>query len=308
MRNRYKTALRITVGTALLTLSILAFTGKSDRVTDLLGPGRMSEANEAYLSASFNKAIAGFGVMSLLKAGLDIIEGSEVGASFGVTAQLQVGDLAQPAYDYVDIAWRTLLTGSVTLLGPRYFLQSAKFIDSIILGLALLTGTMLYFTVWLAPRWHKLRWILRDILSVSIVLVLAIYYLLPLSVWGASHLSKTITAPAIAEAEEGFRQTQEELFPVEDEAVNGWTAKLRNLQARIDKTAAVLKEKATDFVVWTVKLIAGYVFDCIVFPVTLFILLLWLTRSIMRYIFHRNFQRSFTEELQRLLAHQGITK
>jgi hypothetical protein len=304
MNKTAKLILRIVAGVLLVSLCLLAFSGKTDRVTNLLGPGRLAEANDAYLTKSFNKAIAGFGVMSLLKAGLDIIEGSEVGVSFGVTAQLEVGDLAQPAYDYVDIAWRTLLVGSVTLLGIRYLLQAAGMIDSFVLGFALFTASLAFLAHCFTPQWRKVRGILRDALSVSIVAVLAIYYLLPASVWGASRLSRIITAPAIAEAEQGFQQTQAHLFPEDVEPLEGWGKKLKSLQERIEKTAAYLKDRAKDLVIWTVKLITGYVFDCIVFPVTLFVLLLWLTRSIMRYIFHRNFQQSFAEDMERLFALQ----
>lgn len=299
---RLRMFLRIAAAALLLVLCVLAFAGKTNHCTDLLGPGKMAQANEAYLTQSFNNAIAGFGVMSLLKAGLDIIEGSEVGASFGVTAQLEVGDLVQPAYDYVDIAWRTLLVGSVTLLGIRYLLQAAGVIDSILLGSALLMASLAFLAHALVPRWQRVRRVLRDALSVLVVAVLAIYYLLPLSVLGASHLSRMITAPAIAEAEQGFRETQQQLFPEDDETVDGWGKKLKSLQQRIEKTATYLKEKSKDFVVWTVKMITGYVFDCIVFPFSLFLLLLWLTRSIMRYVFHRNLQKSFSEELRRILA------
>ncbi len=302
MNRTVKQALRFIACGFLVALCLLAFAGETERCTDLLGPGQMAEANDAYLTASFNRAIAGFGVMSLLKAGLDIIEGSEVGASFGVTAQIEVGDIAQPAYDYVDIAWRTLLLGSVSLLGIRYLLQAAGMIDSIVLGFSLMIASIFCLLRWFAPQQHRMLCVLKDALTVSIVAVLALYYLLPVSVWGASFLSRVITAPAIAEAEQGFQQTQARLFPQDDASIDGWGEKLSSLQEKIEKTVAYLKDNAKDFVVWTVKLITGYVFDCIVFPVLLFLLLFWLTRSIMRYVFHPNLQQSLSDELQRILA------
>ncbi|MGD8396752.1 MAG: hypothetical protein PVF43_14880 [Candidatus Eiseniibacteriota bacterium] len=296
---------RTLAGLLLLTLSVLAFAGTTDPWMHRLGPGRLEAANQAYLTASFNKAVAGFGVMSPLKAGLDIIEGSRVGASLGVTAQLEIGDLVQPAYDYVDIAWRTLLVGSATLLGIRYLLQATGLVDSLVLGFALLVAALVFFVRWLAPRWTQGRAVLRDVLSVSIVGVVAIYYLLPASVLGASYLSRIITAPAIEEAEQGFQQTREQLFP-EEESAGGWGGRLKQLQERVERTADYLKVRAGDVVVWTVKLITGYVFDCIVFPLTLFLVLLWLTRSIMRYAFQRSFQRSFGEEMERVLAAREV--
>ncbi len=36
-----------------------------------------------------------------------------------------------------------------------------------------------------------------------------------------------------------------------------------------------------DFAVWTIKLIAGYVFDCIVFPLAFFVVVYMLTRALL---------------------------
>ena len=132
---------------------------------------------------------------------------------------------------------------------------------------------------------------------ISIVAGLAIYYVLPLSVWGASKLSRVITAPSLEQAEKGFEQTKDKLFPADPEDGGGWVKKLRSIPERIEQIGTYLKEKAKDLTVWTIKIIAGYVFDCIVFPITLFILLVWLTRAVMRYVFQKNLQRSFREDL-----------
>ena len=261
----------------------------------------MTKENENYLSASFNKALIGFGVLSVLKAGLDIIEGSEVGASFGVTAQLQVGDIVQPAYDYVDIAWRTLLTSCVTLLSIRYLLQAAQILDHYVLGVTLILGAGFLSIRWWRRNWIRARGFLRDVLSVAIVATLALYYILPLSVWSASKLSRTITQPALEEAQKGFEETKNILFPEDQQQVGGIVAKFKYMQERIQQIASYLKEKTKDMVIWTVKLITGYIFDCIVFPLTLFAVLLWLIRSIMRYLFEKSLQASLRDDLAKIL-------
>jgi hypothetical protein len=288
----------------LLFLCVLSFTGNMDTAIDWTGRGHLRSANEAYLTEAFQKAISGFGVMSLLKAGLDIIEGSKVGASFGVTAQVEIGDAVQPAYDYVDIAWRTLLTGSVSLLGIRYILQATDFIDSYVLGFAFLIAAVAVIFSCFTKGFHQIRSIMRDILSLALVLVLALYYILPLSVWGASVLSRNITAPAITEAEQGFQQTQQELFPEPEADSKGTISTLMAIPERISRIVTYLTQKSQDLVVWTIQLIAGYIFDCIVFPLTLFALLLWLTRGFIRYVFQKNFQKSLVDDIRGLLAPQ----
>ncbi|MDH7499106.1 MAG: hypothetical protein QHH30_01810, partial [candidate division NC10 bacterium] len=262
---------------------------------------RLARQNEEYLSASFNKALIGFGVLSVLKAGLDIIEGSEVGASFGVTAQLQVGDIVQPAYDYVDIAWRTLLTSCVTLLSIRYLLKAAQIVDHHVLGGTLTLVACFLGLLWWRRNWTRTRSLLRDLLGVAIVASLALYYLLPLSVWSASKLSQAITQSALEEAQKGFEEAKNILFPEDQQQVGGVVAKLKYMQDRIQHIAGYLKEKTKDMVVWTVQLITGYLFDCIIFPLILFALLLWLVRGIVRYLFEKGLQASLRDDLARIL-------
>jgi hypothetical protein len=49
--------------------------------------------------------------------------------------------------------------------------------------------------------------------------------------------------------------------------------------------ASYLKEKASELTVWILKLIAGYLFDCLVFPLGLFALLVWFTRVMAKGLF-----------------------
>lgn len=268
-------------------LCILAFAGKTDAVTNLLGPGQLARANEAYLSSSYSKTLAGFGVMSLLKAGLAVIEGSAAGASLGITAQVGIGGLAQPAYDCVDIAWKTFLAGSVMLLALRYLLQAAAALDSFILGIALLVSILVLLVRWLLPRRKRFCRVAGNVLTLFTAVALIVYYLLPLSVWGASHFSRVITAPFVMEAEEGFDVSRQDLFPDgEDGAENHGMFSL-SLQSRLERVTNYLKDRVGDYVEWTVKLIVGYLFDCVVFPLFFFLMLFILARGAVRGVFQR---------------------
>jgi len=293
--------LRIGVLIVLAALILASFTGHLEPGLDAVLGNKLQTSNDAYLERSFNGAIVGFGVMSVLKAGLGIIEGSEAGLSIGFTAQFEVGDIVQPVYDYVDIAWRTLFVGSVTLLGIRYLLQAAELIDTYVVTFTLIMATIAFLAAWVFPSKKRFREVLRDIVGVSMVASLALFYILPLSVWGAAKLSGVITAPSIKEANAGFANAREQLFPDAPDNGDSWAKKLKAITGRIEQICTYLKDKTTDMITWTVKLVAGFIFDCIVFPVTLFALLLWLTRSTLRYIFHRNMQRTFREDLSAAL-------
>lgn len=285
--------------------TILTFLGILEPIIQRCGTGALQTQNEQYLNHTFKKALAGFATMSGVKAGLAVIEGSTAGVSVGATLNLQVGDVVQSAYDYVDIAWRTLLTGCVTILSIQYLLKAAALVDGYILSFALFMLGISLLLRWRATSWARGREIVRDILSLSIVASLAVLYILPLSVWGASHLSRIITAPSIEEAQSGFAEAQVKLFPESHEDADGIMAKVKQIPERIQQVVRYLKWKSTEMAVWSIKLIVGYIFDCIVFPITLFTLLLWLTRSIMRYVFHKNFQSTLRNDLKQIIINQN---
>ena len=287
-------------------LSALAIRGTLDPITYRLGTGTINAHNSEYLDKTFNKALVGFGVMSGIKVGLAIIEGSTLGVSAGATINLQVGDVVQSAYDYVDIAWRTLLLGCISILSIQYLLRAASVVDGWVLGFTLIAFAVHLLLCWWAPSRVRIRQTVRDVLSVSVVATLAIFYILPLSVWGASHLSRIITQPSIEEAHSGFSDTRSTLFPDDESTSDGVFARIRQIPERIQQIGVHLKNRSKDMAIWTIKLIAGYIFDCVVFPVGMFVLLLWMTRSVMKYIFHRNLQSSLRQDMSRLLIKQRV--
>lgn len=282
-------------------LGILAIRGTLDPITHVLGKGALDARNEDYLNESFNKALIGFGTISAIRAGLAIIEGSSVGVSAGATVDLQFGDSVQSAYDYIGIAWKTLLLGCVSILSIQYMLSAASIIDGWVLGFTMMVLAFHLLLTWWASESTRIRQTVRDVLSVSIVAALALYYILPLSVLGASHLSSIITQPSLEEANSGFSDTRSTVFPDDESTPDGILAGIRKIPERIQKVAEYIKNNAKDIAVWTIKLIAGYTFDCIVFPVGIFVLLLWVTRSILKYVFHRNLQSSLRNDLSRIL-------
>lgn len=263
----------------------------------------LEKANASYLDSSLTKALVGFGTMSAIKAGLDVIEGTTVGAEVGVTASVQVGDVVKPAYDYVDIAWRTLLTSCVMLLSLKYLLQVAGMIGGFTLGCSLFIAALLLTLRWFRPNLVRVRSILRDLLSFTVIISFALYYILPLSVWGASKLSQTITRPSIEEAQRGFEGAKNALFPEEQGSTNrGVLAKIKQIPEQLERVVVSVKAATKDMVLWAIKLITGYLFDCIVFPIALFLMLLSASRAVLRYCFQRNVQRSMRDDLARVLV------
>jgi len=119
------------------------------------------------------------------------------------------------------------------------------------------------------------------------VLTTACYLILPLSIAGGAYLSSKITAPSIEEAESGLSNLTEELFPDSEyqTAEGGLLSKWSQTKEQLNQMTSYLKEKASELVIWILKLIAGYLFDCLIFPLGLFVLLVWFTRVMARGLF-----------------------
>ena len=74
----------------------IAAAGYIDIPIHKLGMGKVAESNEQYLKDSLDKSVTGFLVLSGIKTGLAVIEGSEVGIGFN----LELGDIVANIASY----------------------------------------------------------------------------------------------------------------------------------------------------------------------------------------------------------------
>ena len=153
---------RILLIIVLLSGIVLAVTGYLDRSIDVLGLGKVAAANEAYLQNAFDQALTGFLVLSGIKSGLAIVEGSEIGLGFS----LEIGDVVQAAYDYVDIAWKTALAGGTILMITRLILQTIVVLDQWSLALLLGSWVVLLLYRWYWPQFTNSIYFIKDRKSV----------------------------------------------------------------------------------------------------------------------------------------------
>jgi hypothetical protein len=290
---------------ALLGLSLLlALDGSLERAINLCGLQAVANGNARYLEDALDQSLKTFTVLSGLKVGLAVVEGTEVGVGFG----LQIGDVVQAAYDFVDIAWRTVLGAGVILVGTRFLLEAARLVDSWLLA-ASLAGVLLSLPLrWWLPRATGLQRTLRDASLLLAILAAAFYVVLPLSVSGGAMLSAQITEPVMTEAETGLEALRAELFPGDGDPDKGFLARWGETGKQIERLAAGVREKASALMVMGLKLIAGYLFDCVVFPLALFIFFLWATRLIARHLFGLQKRRELREDLDAVLQRAGLGK
>jgi hypothetical protein len=252
---------------------IIAAFGYIDKPIQWLGLGKISKSNEAYLKDSFDKSVTGFLVLSGIKSGLAVLEGSEIGVGFN----LEVGDVVQSVYDYVDIAWQTALLGGTVILLTLLLLRSAEMIDQWSLALLLFCVFASYSINWFVPRFAKTSKLIRETTFYLIVFTVSLYLIVPLSITGAAFLSERITRPIIEESHKSFDNIKEDfsfeninrrLFADEkDKGEGSWIpdfnlkAKWARLNDRIKQLSNYFKDKTKNIAIWTIQLIAGYLFD-----------------------------------------------
>jgi len=298
---------RLLIIIILITFTALSVTGHSDRFIGKMGPDALARSNDRYLDQSFDRALKGFILLSGLKMGLAVLKDSEAGISIGVSTQLHIGGLVQSAYDYVDIAWKTLLAAGGVILGLQYVLKVAAMIDN-----HALTATFSIILITLLLRWFlpsariSCR-VTRDISVVMTIITLALYLAVPLSIWGGSFLSRHITAPSVAEAEKGVMEMKKELFPERymEDSDEGFIEKIKGAKKRLEDVAEYLKSRAKELSIWIIKIITGYVFDCLIFPLLLFAALLWGIRNTVSYVFGINREEDFRRDIYRTLIEES---
>jgi len=125
-----------------------------------------------------------FLLITAVKTTLAMIEGSSVGVGF----QLEVGDIVQPAYDYVDFFWRAFLYAFLVLGFYKLLLETELlFLGIVLIGIGfVLSGAGLLASV---PKLEMRLWGKRCAL-----LGILIAYVAPLSLLLTDVLSKRYTS------------------------------------------------------------------------------------------------------------------
>lgn len=174
-----------------------------------------SLANRAagQIDQALEKNIVVFAGISAIKAAVALVEGSSVGVGFDI----EVGDLAQPAYDYVDFVWWLFL---YTILIMTFYKQ---LFDSGILatGLVLLgVGAMLWgLGGFLARSRPRLRLWGGGLLKAGFLIAYGVPVILILSQCLSERYTdplKVKTAERISETRKDFEMAKQEFIGLKD--------------------------------------------------------------------------------------------
>lgn len=268
--------------------------GWMDRGLNTCGLGYLNTTNERYLDSAFDRSLTGFLLLSTIKSGLAVVEGSEVGIGFN----LELGDIVQPIYDYVDIAWRVALAGGSIIIGMQLALKGLRVIDQWALAIMGLMWVAYYLSSWYCPGKQWLSNGFRDAARFGVSLCLAVYLLLPLSVTGAAALSLKITQPVITTAHEELKAIGSNLSPTHisqhflSNNDNGQGLSVQDLKSALANAGrgvrafiTYLKTETEHMATLTIQLVAAYLFDCILFPLLFAFIFLTVLKSGLRRIF-----------------------
>ncbi|MEJ2628436.1 MAG: hypothetical protein P8078_07765, partial [bacterium] len=86
-----KSTKRVLITIILIIAIIFSGLDYTSKGVDFVYSTLKMKSNETYINESLQKSLVTFGVLSAIKVGLAIIEGSEIGLGFGVEA----GDVVQ---------------------------------------------------------------------------------------------------------------------------------------------------------------------------------------------------------------------
>jgi len=305
--------LRAKISTILLVLAafagmVLAATGWADRGLDCVGLERLSRTNHSYLDESYDRALEGFLVLSAVKSGLAVIEGSEVGIGFSI----EVGDLVQSVYDYVNIAWKTVLAGGTILLITRLALDGVTLVDHWVLTLAFFLLLLLVAVQGLFPRRRAIVRILKSFTATCGFLVVLLYLVLPLAVLGASWLSDVLTRPLIQDSYRTFNQVSRTFLDGDTPNDTGDASELQStkglrehyghLKKRLQELEAYLGARAKSLAGTTFQLIAGYLFDCVIFPLAFAAVLIFFLKGMPGYLVQMERDRKIVRSIREATA------
>lgn len=304
----------------------LVFSGTAENFFERHLRNSLNERNNSYLLKTEQKALSGFLLLSGIKAGLSIIEGSTANLAF---ADIEFGDIVQSILDAVDMTWKILFATLGILMSLRFLLlladQSAWFF--LLFGISAFILSLLLRCLLLKFRFP--RTLLEGLAKVSrrtglllMMVFIFLYILVPFSIYGSSLLSASITESASVEAlgyienfntdiseviETGNKEGQNS--PEADESA-GFLKRITEAPARIlnyprellFKIKNVIVGQTKDLTMKMISLLVCFLFDVLFFPLILLLLSYLFLKTLVSGLFNRWNQTDTFEDFQRFSA------
>lgn len=233
--------------------------------------GPLSEKASEQIDAALEKNLVVFAMVSTIKAAAAVIEGSSVGVGF----DLELGDLVQPAYDYIDFIWKLFLYAVLVLTFYKLMVECG------ILGLGLpILGAGLVLCglglTWSGQRPRLLLWAKR-----LIVLGGLVAYGVPVVLLGSHSISarftmplKEATAQRIRATESEFSRARGEFLAIKDQvSVMSPAESLEKVRVSLSRVVQTVTNAAWDSMKTLLYYIAILLFDLLLLPVLMALLI-----------------------------------
>lgn len=259
---RRRRRLVATLAMVLTTLVTLANLATVNAAVDVLGRGKIADANRAYLTSLEQRTARVFVTLSALRGGLATLESSSAGVSFFVDADVQFGAGVRPIYDLVTHAWRACLVGLAGVTATDVTLKLAELVSAPSLALlALALAAYGLVRVW-ALRGGAVLGRLCHVLVLWTVLVHAIA---PLAIFATANVSALVTGPLLAQSHDAFIEAHNHYAPGEHKDIE---PHIRHVikQYREQAVPSQLRDRAHDLVTHVATHTCALVIECFVFP------------------------------------------
>ncbi|MFP4380151.1 MAG: hypothetical protein ACLFUS_06590 [Candidatus Sumerlaeia bacterium] len=138
--------------------------------------------------------------ISAIKGGVAVIEGSSVGVGF----DLEVGDLVQPAHDYVDFVWKIFLWATAILMFYKLLLETG------IPGIGIYIVALGLFLFAAAPIWEGQKRFLSNWGLRCVLVGLFVLYVIPVTLIASDLVARKYTEPVQAKQAERMESVQRE--------------------------------------------------------------------------------------------------
>lgn len=218
-------------------VACLAFT---DQVAQYSGQIMLSAEAESLVDDSLAKNQQAFLILSGIKAGLALVEGSSVGVGFS----LEVGDVVQPAFDYVHFFWQIFLVGFVIMGAYKILLETGMLeLGLMLAGAGLIVAGMGAFrTTWRKSLRRTARW--------CILFGVLVSFIVPAALVATHYLSDHYTSSLrekyglrLAAFRTEIDRTQDELWAMKEEiSLLSPVDSIAALKARAAQTGAAVMD------------------------------------------------------------------
>lgn len=198
---------QMTVAILLIVLGLFCFFGNREVVEKWTLKRELNLTAARQVDEALEKNLAVFAAISAIKASVALVEGSSVGVGF----DLEVGDLVQPAYDYIDFIWRLFLYAVLVLTFYKLV------VDSGILGLGiqiLAIGFVLWgLSLIVGGKRREIRAWAGRFIRVGLLVA----YAVPVVLLASHFLSERFTAPLKEKTAARIYETQYQFLDAKDD-------------------------------------------------------------------------------------------